>query len=246
MNRFKKNKKQLSVFITAGYPSLESTTEQIIYLQEKGIDFIEVGIPFSDPMADGETIQRSSEVALKNGMNIEILFQQLESIKDLIKVPIVLMGYFNPIYKYGFDLFMKRAEKCNISGFIIPDLNFELAQARFTHLLDSSSIPLIHLITPKSSDAKIKSIVKNSSKGFIYLVSSNSTTGNKNYEMDTKRYEEIKDLCDNVPLFIGFGIKNKKNLLMAQEFSDGAIIGSAYIEALRRNEQEIFLSSILN
>ena len=167
MNRFIKQKQQIGIFITAGYPQLESTEEQLRSIQDAGADFIEVGMPFSDPMADGPTIQKSSMIALKNGMNLKIMFSQLMSAKNDIHIPIVLMGYFNPVLNYGIENFFKDAQKSGVSGIIIPDLSPEIHQHYFAKLTDQFNIPLIHLITPETSNERILTIAELSKNGFI-------------------------------------------------------------------------------
>lgn len=247
MNPFKKEKKQLSIFITAGFPTLESTADQLLSLQKSCVDFIELGIPFSDPMADGPVIQESSSVALNNGMQLNLLFEQLEAIKDQLTIPIVLMGYFNPILQYGLQRFIQKSESCNIKGFIIPDLSFEIAQANYADHFNENSIPLIYLITPTTSNDRIEKIAQHSTKGFIYLVTSNSTTGqNKAVTLDQNRLKEIKEITQEVPLFLGFGIKNKQDVENAQHIADGAIIGSEYIRKVNEKSEKEYIASLLS
>lgn len=246
MNPFQKTSKQLSIFVTAGYPTLESTVEQILFLQNSGIDFIELGIPFSDPMADGPVIQESSAIALQNGMTLELLFEQIESIKNEIQIPIVLMGYLNPILKFGLERFVDRAKKCNIKGIIIPDLSFEIVQSHYSELFNNTSLPLIYLITPETEASRISNIVESSVNSFIYLVSSNSITGEGNKLAQNKlKYGEIKKLTKDVPVMLGFGIKTANDVELAQEVLDGAIIGSEYIRQLSEGKQEEFIQSLL-
>lgn len=246
MNPFQKTSKQLSIFVTAGYPTLESTVEQLLFLQHSGIDFIELGIPFSDPMADGPIIQESSAIALQNGMTLELLFDQIESIKDEIQIPIVLMGYLNPILKFGLVRFIDRAKKCNIKGLIIPDLSYEIVQSHYSELMKDTTLPLIYLITPETETSRISNIVESSVNSFIYLVSSNSITGEGNkLEQNKIRYEEIKKLTKDVPVMLGFGIKNVADIQLAQEVLDGAIIGSEYIRQLSEGKHEAFIHTLL-
>lgn len=246
MNPFHKTSKQLSIFVTSGYPTLESTVEQIIFLQQSGVDFIELGIPFSDPMADGPIIQESSAIALQNGMTLELLFEQIESIKNEIQIPIVLMGYLNPILKFGLERFVDRAKKCNIKGLIIPDLSYEIVQSHYSELMKVTSIPLIYLITPETEASRISKIAENSVNSFIYLVSSNSITGEGNKLVQNKlKYSEIKKLTKNVPVMLGFGIKTSDDVQLANEVLDGAIIGSEYIRHLSEGKQEEFIQSII-
>lgn len=246
MNKFKKPKQQLGVFVTAGYPRLDSTIEQILLLQDKGVHFIEIGMPFSDPMADGPVIQQSSMVALQNGMNMTILFEQLRSVKAKVQVPLVLMGYINPVLKYGIEKFFSSAQECGISGLIIPDLSPEIYQLKYADQLNKFNIPLIHLVTPDTPDDRIKEIAQLSKKGFVYLVSSNSTTGtNQNLENRKERYSAVKDLCQPIPVYIGFGLKSRADLdLLSPEICDGHIIGSEYLRQLEIGKEHEFLNGI--
>lgn len=247
MNPFQKTSKQLSIFVTAGYPTLESTVEQLLFLQNSGIDFIELGIPFSDPMADGPIIQESSAIALQNGMTLELLFNQIESIKDEIQIPIVLMGYLNPILKFGLEQFVDRAKKCNVKGLIIPDLSYEIVQSHYSELMKDATLPLIYLITPATETSRISNIVESSVNSFIYLVSSNSITGEGNkLEQNKTKYEEIKKLTKDIPVMLGFGIKTVNDVSIAQEVLDGAIIGSEYIRQLSEGKQIEFIQSLIN
>lgn len=247
MNRFIKQKQQLGIFITAGYPELESTEEQLRSIQDAGADFIEVGMPFSDPMADGPAIQKSSMIALKNGMNLKIMFSQLMSAKNDIDIPIVLMGYFNPVLNYGIENFFKDAEKSGVSGIIIPDLSPEIHQHYFAKLTDQFNIPLIHLITPETSNERILKIAELSKNGFIYLVSSNATTGaEQDFELRKRRYKQIKNMCSPTPVFIGFGLKSKADIdILDHETCDGHIIGSAYIQKIENGQGEQFLKELI-
>ncbi len=246
MNPFKKHKKQISIFITAGYPTLESTTEQILTLQSSGIDFIEVGIPFSDPMADGPVIQETSSIALANGMQMDILFSQLESIQDQIKVPLVLMGYLNPVIQYGIDKFLSRCKELSIASVILPDMSLELYERFYKSKFEKFQIPISFLITPLTDNERIQKIAKISEKSFVYLVSVTSITGGKiSFDSITvNRYDEIKTLCEETPVMIGFGISNLVDVRNAQKHSDGAIIGSAYLNALKIKSQSMFLENL--
>lgn len=244
MNPFKQTKKQLSIFITAGYSSLESTNEQLELLQEKGVDFVEVGIPFSDPMADGPTIQETSEIALKKGMNLEVLFQQLEQRTSTI--PIVLMGYFNPVLSYGITRFLERCQSLGIRSVILPDLSLEIYQRFYQTEFEKRSVFPSFLITPSSSKDQIKITADICRNSFVYLVSSNATTGGSSSfsrEM-LDEYSAIKALCGDTPMFVGFGIDNRDKVDKIQSVCDGAIIGSAYLKALARNENTRFLDEL--
>ncbi len=247
MNPFKKTGKSVSIFITAGYPKKESLTEQILFLQDQGIDFLEIGIPFSDPMADGPVIQETSSIALKNGMNLAVLFEQLSGMKEQIKIPLVLMGYLNPILQFGVDSFLIKCESAGISGLIIPDLSFELVEKKYQHSFGSSKIPLIYLITPATSDSRIAQIAQLSTKSFIYLVGQNKITGSS-YSLSEHqvRYSELQLLSNGVPLFLGFGISTAAQKQEASNYTDGVIIGSAYLQALSKKTEEEFLENLLS
>ena len=246
-NRFKKQKKQLSIFITAGFPELNSTGKQILELQAKGVDFIEVGIPFSDPMADGLVIQETSAIALKNGMQMDLLFEQLHSIKDEVKIPLVLMGYLNPVLQYGLEKFLSKCKEMNIASVILPDMSVEIYERFYKDLFDEYGISVSFLITPETDETRIKKVVEMSENSFVYLVSQSSITGGNTSitkEMNQK-YHSIKKLCDEVPLMLGFGIKNRQDVIKAHENCDGAIVGSAYFKALKNGEEKEFLEELL-
>lgn len=247
MNPFKKNGKSLSLFITAGYPEKESLGQQILFLQEQGIDFLEIGIPFSDPMADGPVIQETSSIALKNGMNLDLLFEQLSAIKHQVRIPLVLMGYLNPILQFGLNSFLERCESLGISGLIIPDLSFELVQSKYRSTFESHQIPLIYLVTPTTSDTRIKQIAQVSQSSFIYLVGQNKITGSSySLSAHAKRYSEIKSLCGEVPLFLGFGISSSAQKKEAFTYLDGVIVGSAYLQALSLGKEEEFIENLVS
>lgn len=247
MNPFKKQGKSVSIFLTAGYPQKESLPQQILFLQNQEIDFLEIGIPFSDPIADGPVIQETSSIALKNGMTISVLFEQLEVVKDQIKIPLVIMSYLNPILQFGLDSFLRKCEGLGISGLIIPDLSFDLVREKYQKHFGSSTIPLIYLITPSTSNARITQIAHASSDSFIYLVSQNKITGSS-YTLSeyTGRYSEIKSLCKEVPLFLGFGISNAAQKKEAFNEVDGIIIGSAYLQALSQKKEAEFLEKLMS
>lgn len=244
MNPFKKLPKQLSIFITAGYPKLNSLKKQIPFLEKSGVDFIEVGIPFSDPMADGPTIQETSEVALKNGMNLELIFQQLDDIE--FKLPIVLMGYFNPILKYGVERFLKDCQSAGITSVILPDMSLEIYEYFYIESFQKHGIHPCFLITPLTDKKRVKRIAKACKNSFVYLVSSNSTTGSTTKLIDqSDSYQRMKLLCKDTPLFVGFGIKTREDVLRIQKSVDGAIIGSAYLNALKENQEVKYLKTLL-
>lgn len=232
-----KNKDILSVYFTAGYPNLEDTVPVIKSLERNGVDLIEIGIPFSDPMADGVVIQASATQALKNGMSLKVLFEQLADIRKEVSIPLVLMGYFNPILQYGFERFCIDAKKCGIDGVIIPDLPYEQYVNDYKDIADEHQLHMIMLITPETSEDRIKLIDKNSN-GFIYMVSSASVTGAKNTfgDENVRYFERINSMCLKNPRLIGFGISNKATFDAACANSSGAIIGSKFVTLLGSEE----------
>ena|SRR6218665_662715 len=248
MNPFLKEHKQTSIFITAGYPELNSLETQITFLQNQRVDFIEIGIPFSDPLADGPTIQESSAVAIANGMSIEELFTQLRTIKPNVKVPLVLMGYLNPVMQYGFEKFLEACDELEIRGLILPDLSFELYEKKYNTFFEKHNVKLCFLVTPQTENNRIKKIAEQCRKSFVYLVSQNSITGGSlTFDQNLNvRYSEIKNLCGSTPLFLGFGIDSAEKRATAFEACDGVIIGTAYLKALKKKENERFLEDILN
>jgi tryptophan synthase alpha chain len=244
MNQFKKASKQLSIFVTAGYPELNSLNEQLDLLETNGVDFAEVGIPFSDPMADGPTIQQTSEIALKNGMNLELLFEQLSQRNS--SLPLVLMGYLNPVLSFGVDRFLKACSHAGVKSVILPDMSLEIYERFYRNQFENHGVFPSFLITPTSSKERIQKISKACKNSFVYLVSSNATTGGES-TFDSGRakiYESIRAICGNTPLFIGFGIDSKEKVEFVQGVSDGAIIGSAYLKSLAQNLEEDFLASL--
>ena len=238
MNRINKLFKEkgnniLSVYFTAGYPNLNDTVEIIKQLSSKGVDLIEIGVPFSDPLADGPVIQHSSQVALKNGMSVKLLFEQLKDIRKVTDIPLVLMGYVNPIIHFGFENFCQKAQEVGIDGFIIPDLPMLEYQREFKPVSDKYGIENVFLITPETS-AELIRVVDENTNAFIYMVSSASTTGvQKSFEGAKEEYfNRIKSMNLKNPAMIGFGISNKQTFESACKYSSGAIIGSAFIKSL--------------
>lgn len=228
---FKQNKKILSVYFTAGYPQLNDTVPIIESLQNNGVHMIEIGIPFSDPLADGSTIQASSKKAIDNGMSLKLLFEQLENIRESIHIPLIMMGYFNPILQYGMEDFCKKCSEIGIDGVIIPDLPLEEYVSQYANLFDRYGLANIFLITPQTSDKRIKKIDR-LSNGFIYMVSSTGVTGTKDTfgEIEQSYFKRIASLKLTSPTLIGFGIANKKTFIQATKYSQGAIVGSAFIK----------------
>ncbi len=229
----KKSKNILSVYFTSGYPKLNDTLEIIKELEANGVDLIEIGIPFSDPVADGPVIQYSSDIALKNGMTLNFLFKQLENIRDHISIPLILMGYFNPVIQYGIENFCRKCYTIGIDGTIIPDLPMDIYETDFKELFDRNNLQNIILITPQTSDLRIRKI-DSLSKGFIYMVSSSSTTGMKTNIVDSQSayFERIKGMNLNAKLLAGFGIFDRSSFVKACLYTNGAIIGSAFIKAI--------------
>ncbi|MGG6231079.1 tryptophan synthase subunit alpha [Tenacibaculum sp. SDUM215027] len=235
----KKENDLLSIFFTAGFPKLEDTTKVIAELSNSGVDFIEVGLPYSDPLADGPTIQHSSDIALKNGMNLDVVFKQLESIKDSNKTPLVLMGYLNQIIKYGEDKFCKKVKDCGIDTVIIPDLPMVEYENHYQQLFKNYGITNVFLITPHTSDERIRKI-DSLSDAFIYVVASASITGAKGEvsEEQINYFKRIQTMNLQSKLIVGFGISDHKTFSTACEYANGAIIGSAFIKELEKKGVE--------
>ena len=239
MNRIKQTIEQkggdiLNVYFTAGYPNLNSTTEVITALASCGVDLIELGMPYSDPLADGTTIQQSSEQALKNGLNLKLLFEQIKEARSRTDVPIIMMGYFNQLLQYGEEKFLKQAAECKVDGMIIPDMPMNVYERNYKELFEQYGLGMSFLITPMTSDDRIQQADKLSS-AFIYVVSSSSITG-KSGDISQEQlayFDKIKNMNLNSPRLIGFGIHDKATYDTACANSHGAIIGSAYIRALK-------------
>ena len=229
----RKNKNILSIYFTAGYPELNDTKTIITELEKSGADLIEIGMPFSDPVADGLVIQQSSEIALKNGMTIKLLFEQLKEIRKSVSIPLILMGYLNPVMQFGIEDFCKKCLETGIDGTIIPDLPPEIYETEYKKIFEEHSMSNIFLITPQTSHERIRKIDA-ASTGFIYMVSSSSTTGVKgavNNEQVTY-FERIRSMNLRSKQLIGFGISDKASFGIASGYANGAIIGSAFIKAL--------------
>jgi len=239
MNPFKQTKKQVSIFVTAGYPELDSLASEIRLLESAGVDFIEIGIPFSDPMADGPVIQHTSEVALKNGMTTELLFEQLRIIQ--CKIPLVMMTYFNPVLRYGLNAFMTDCREIGIRYLIVPDISLEVYERDYQAIFEENGMTLCFLVTPTTRTDRIEQMAKHSRKGFIYLVSSNMTTGNATAQLPADAYETVKKACGQTPMMLGFGIRSGTDVNRAHQVADGAIIGSAYLQAMSGGNQSVFL-----
>ena len=225
----------LNIYCTAGFPQLESTAEVITALQNNAADIIEIGIPYSDPIADGPVIQQSNMIALSNGMSIPVLFEQLKKIKDTVQVPLILMGYMNPVLQYGIEKFCAAAEEARVSGVILPDLPMYEFETEYQQLFKKHNLNFIFLVTPETDEERIRQIDKLSS-GFIYAVSSSSTTGkNKAIADQSSYFKKLQDMKLNNPVLVGFGIKDKETFTAACKYTNGAIIGSAYIKAIENS-----------
>ena len=242
--------KLLSIYFTAGYPSLNDTQDIIIKLEESGVDMIEIGLPFSDPLADGPIIQDSSTQAIKNGMNSNLLFDQLKNIRSTTQIPIILMGYINPIIQFGYDKFVNKLIDCGVDGVILPDLPLLEYKKELKPFFDKNNISFISLISPNTSIERVKEIDQ-ISDGFLYVVSSSSITGRNNLfdANQIKYFNSLNNIFLKNPKIIGFGISDKKSFDMACNFSNGAIIGTRFInslDVLNLNKSiEKFINSIL-
>jgi len=225
----------LNVYCTAGYPSLDSTLEVMNALQNAGADLIELGMPYSDPLADGPVIQASSMKALQNGMTISKLFDQLENFRKGVSVPVILMGYLNPLLQYGFEQFCSKASEVGVDGLIIPDIPVYEYENEYKFIIEKYGLDFIFLITPETSEERIRKIDSLSS-GFIYAVSSSSITGSdKDFSPVETYLDRLKGMNLKNPILVGFGIKDKQTFDLACKYANGAIIGSAYIKALEGN-----------
>ena len=246
----KKNKNILNVYCTAGYPQLDSTIEVMKSLQDNGTDMIELGMPYSDPLADGPVIQASSTLALKNGMTIKKLFEQLRDFRKTIHLPVLLMGYMNPILQYGFEKFCKDAASVGIDGLILPDLPQYEFESEYGEVIRDNGLDFVFLVTPETSENRVKKL-DSLSTGFLYAVSSSSTTGKDKKMEDVAGYlQKLKSMQLQNPIMVGFGIKDKQSFQAACGTAEGAIIGTAYIKALESGKDvktatQNFLSGIL-
>ena len=234
------DRKLLSLYFCAGCPTLEGTGDVILTMQQRGIDFIEVGIPFSDPLADGPVIQTAATRALKNGMTLKTLFKQLKSVKDKVHIPLILMGYLNPILHYGIESFCQSCVEAGVSGMIIPDLPFDDYLKLVKPVADRFDLRVIMLITPETSDERIRFIDEHTD-GFIYMVSSAAITGAQKSFDDQKQeyFRRIDAMNLRNPRMIGFGISNAQTLKAAQDNAAGAIIGSKFVTLLNEAQADI-------
>ncbi len=247
----RKNQRVLNVYCTAGYPQLNSTMEVMKALEAAGVDLIELGMPYSDPLADGPVIQQSGNVALANGMTIAILFEQLKELRKNISVPVVLMGYMNPVLQYGFEKFCADAAAVGVDGLILPDLPEYEYTHEFGPIIKKYGLDLVFLVTPETSEGRVRSLDRLSS-GFLYAVSSSSTTGSDKNMVDVSQYlERLRSMKLSNPVLVGFGIKDKESFDKACAFANGAIIGTAYIKALAHTDSiekttQAFVGAVLN
>ena len=242
MNRidlmFKRKKGNiLSVYFTAGYPNLEDTTGIIEALQENEVDMVEIGIPFSDPIADGEILQISNQKALKNGMTLQLLFKQLTDIREKIHIPLIMMGYLNPVLRFGVERFCEKAVDTGIDGLIIPDLPMDVYKREFKDFLQKFGIFMIFLITPETNEERIR-IIDREGDGFIYMVSASSTTGSKSIigKDQIEYFKRIRDMGLRLNALVGFGISTYEAFSSACRYSGGAIVGSAFVKELSGND----------
>lgn len=240
----------LSIYVTAGYPNINDTPNIILNCQNADVDLMEIGIPFSDPLADGSIIQQSSQQALDNGMTLKLLLEQLSEIKSKVKIPILLMGYYNSILQYGVEKFCNECQKSGVSALIIPDLPLAIYQTELKEYFIKNHLHNILLITPQTAEERIVEIDNNSS-AFIYAVSSASTTGSKNGITDATAFlKKLNQMNLTNPILTGFNIRDRRAYLHACEYTRGAIIGSAFIKALSKagsieNNIQSYIQSIL-
>ncbi|MFD1165460.1 tryptophan synthase subunit alpha [Sphingobacterium daejeonense] len=223
----------LSIYFTAGYPQIDSTIEIAAALEKAGADFLEIGFPYSDPVADGPTIQHSSEVALKNGMTLNVLFDQLKELRNRVSIPVFLMGYVNPVIQFGVENFCKACKEVGVNGTIIPDLPMYEYEDLYQGIFEENNVSNVFLVTPQTSSERVKKI-DSLSTSFIYLLSSNATTGTKLdvQEQSESYFKRIKDMDLRNPLIIGFGIHNRDTFGKATQYANGAIVGTAFVKLL--------------
>ena len=242
-----KSKRILNVYCTAGYPALDSTMKVMASLQKNGADIIELGMPYSDPLADGEVIQVSSIKALANGMNIAVLFDQIKDMRKSISIPVILMGYMNPILQYGFEAFCKKAKEVGVDGLILPDLPLFEFEDSYGKIITENNLDFIFLVTPETPEQRVKKL-DSLSNGFLYAVSSSATTGkDKDFNLVSQYLQKLQAMRLKNPILVGFGIKDKATFDAATVHTQGAIIGSAYIQVLSKGgDIETSTSQFLN
>ncbi|TAE31028.1 MAG: tryptophan synthase subunit alpha [Cytophagales bacterium] len=232
----KKSTGLLNVYFTAGFPNLDDTVTVLEGLEKAGADLVEIGMPYSDPVADGETIQQSNMQALENGMTLKTLFEQLADCRSRVSVPILLMGYVNPVLQFGVEAFCQKCQEVGVDGVILPDLPLDLYLDEYEPIFQQYGILNIFLITPQTSDDRIR-LIDEHSEGFIYMVSSASITGSTSgvSEQMLAYFDRINAMNLRNPRLIGFGIKDNETFQMANQYANGAIIGSAFIRLLQEN-----------
>ena len=232
----KKKKGLLNIYFTAGFPKLDDTLTIIKALEEAGADMIEIGMPYSDPLADGPTIQESNIVALDGGMTLKVLFKQLEELRKLTNIPVLLMGYLNPVMQYGVEAFCKKAAECGVDGIILPDLPLDEYIGQYKELFEQNNLSNVFLVTPHTSEKRIRLIDENT-QGFIYIVSMDSTTGNaKDITGAEPYFKRIESYNLKSPTMIGFNVKDNASFSFASSHANGAIIGSAFIKAIQNSK----------
>ena len=245
-----KQSKVLNVYCTAGYPTLDSTLPIIAALEQNGADLVEIGMPYSDPLADGPVIQESGARAIENGMSIEILFDQLKSLRPTIHLPVVLMGYMNPVLQFGFEKFCEAAAAVGVDGLILPDMPAYEFEAKYGAIVKKQGLDFIFLVTPETPTERIV-YLDSLSSGFLYAVSASATTGSAlNFDVVDAYLQKLKQMHLNNPILVGFGVKDAASFELATRHTTGAIIGSAYIKALEDSSDVTvttaqFLSSII-
>jgi len=247
-----KNKDVLNIYFTAGYPGLNDTEEIILTLEKSGADLIEIGMPYSDPLADGPTIQESGQQALANGMTLNLLFEQIQSVRTKSEIPLVLMGYFNQVMQYGEADFFKRCAEVGIDGLILPDLPMDVYEADYKEMVEAQGLTMSFLITPQTSEERIRK-TDDLSSGFVYMVSRSAITGAKSdiEQQQIDYFERVEAMKMSTPKLIGFGISSHETFRTACQYANGAIIGSAFIKALSQEggialAVTTFVDSILN
>ena len=239
-NLFSSKENILNIYTTAGFPELNDTVEIVQELATSGVDMVEIGMPFSDPLADGPTIQHSSEAAIENGITLDLIFDQIKEIRKTVDIPIMLMGYLNQLVKYGVEDFLAKAADVGVDGFILPDLPLDIYQDEYKTLFEKHRLKMSFLITPQTSDDRIKMIAKEST-AFLYVVSSFAITGSKSdiQQNQIDYFKKIEAMKLNTPKLIGFGISNFKTFNTACNYANGAIIGSSFIKTLSTSTTEL-------
>lgn len=235
-NKLQEDKKLLSIYFTAGYPKLNDTVSILQKLEKNGVDMIEIGLPFSDPLADGPTIQESSTIAIENGMTTSLLFEQLKDIRESVNIPLIIMGYFNPMMQFGMEKFCQKCAEVGIDGLIIPDLPLYVYETEYKTIFEKYNLKNVFLVTPQTSNERIAQIDA-ISDSFIYMVSSAAVTGSQSGFGDEQMdyFKRISDLNLKNPQIVGFGIKDNETFTQATKHQKGAIIGSAFIKFLKEN-----------